>query len=242
MLKELLGLSFICLLSACSSPIGAPAPMTAAAGQLAQLLATNSNDKSTIHQLSKQMVEQQDWQSAFAGYQSLCRQDKQKQQTFCTLMWSSAQQSKDPVHLFLAAATNYSITKHDSWLHVTQQLAINQTQQLIVKTLQNIPLSDLQLTSLASSPRHYAQALFIRGKQDKDLDLLNQASLIFINQQSWLDVADSMLLSSRLSLANDDRVMATKNFHLALLYYDLANTALKLNFALSWGKVHGFIR
>jgi hypothetical protein len=241
MLKELLGLSFVCLLSACSSH-NTPTQTNVAAGQLSVLLATDSKDLSMLHQLSKQMVVQKNWQSAFFGYQSLCRQQTKKQQYFCSLMWSSAQQSKDAMRLFSAAATSYSLTKQDNWLRVMQVHGTSEIQQLIAKTLQNIPLTDQQLITLASSPRHYAQALFIRGKQDKDGDLLNQARLLFIEQQSWFDAADSMLLLSQLSLSNEKRADATENFHLALLYYDLANAEQKFDLALRWGKVHGFIR
>ncbi len=241
MLKELLSLSLVVLLSACSSNSNIEKTSKPAL-LLANLIASNTKNAMEIHQLSKKMVEQKKWQNAFDGYLWLCSRTVKKQALFCTLMWSSAQQSKVSVNLFVAAATNYTIYKTNYWLIQTKKFAETENQQSIIKTLQKYPLTEPQLAKLASSPKHYAQALFIKGKLKRNPVLLKQAKLLFIHQKNWLAAADTMMLISQLSLTAEQILVASKNYNRALLYYDLAEAKNKLNIAITWGKEHGFAR
>jgi len=238
MLKKWLSASFFILLTACSSTQNKNDDQ---ALLLANMLVERNSNSALIHQLTQQMVSKQHWQSAFTGYQYLCAQASTQQTLFCTLMWSSAQQPKIANNLFSAAATNYSINKNDYWLRVCQQYAQTEIQQLIVKTLQQQSLSTQQLQVLSVQPKHYAQALFVKGRLTKSVDLLAQAQQYFLDQKNWQSAADSMMLVAKYSLGTTNET-ANNNYAAALLYYDLANAKSKLKMALKWGKVNGLSR
>ncbi|PCI62796.1 MAG: hypothetical protein COB35_02545 [Gammaproteobacteria bacterium] len=238
MLKEWLIVSLVILLTACSST---STENDDQALLLASMLVEHNSNSALIHQLTQKMVSQQNWQSAFSGYQYLCTQASTQQTLFCTLMWSSALQSNIANNLFSAAATNYSLNKSDYWLRVCQQYAQTEIQQLIVKTLQQQLLSTQQLYVLSVQPKHYAQALLVKGQVTKNIELLAQAQQYFLEQKNWQSAADSMMLVTKYSLGTTNET-ANNNYAAALLYYDLANAKSKLKMALKWGKVNGLSR
>ena len=208
--------------------------------ELVQTLALNNNlNTRKIHTITKQLVKTQHWEKAFLGYQRLCQQSLSNQRKYCTLMWASAQQSNNNDILFEAAATNYALNKNAYWLEQSQHYAQNKVQVLILKTLQSIPLVKHQLMALESFPKHYAQALFLKGRSENSVTFLTQARKVFIEDRNWQKVADSLLLSAQIVLTSEDKSKASFYFNEAIIYYDLANANDKLDVAINWGKMHG---
>ncbi|MBL4940230.1 MAG: hypothetical protein JKY81_01055 [Colwellia sp.] len=229
-------------LSACSSSQVSDKTTTIEQELLQTLVNTTHMNTSKIHLLTKQLVQEQHWQKVFLGYQWLCLHTINNPNNYCTLMWSSAKQSNNDDILFEAAATSYAFNKSSYWLQQSQRYAKSTAQQLILKTLQDIPLTNPQLSELINYPKHYAQALFLKGKLESDIALLHQAQAIFLQNKNWQKLGDVLLLSAKIILSNQNHSKASNYFHEAILYYDLANANNKLEFAINWGKVHGITR
>lgn len=232
---------FLFFLSSCiSNPDNNAEKLELVKQELANILSShNRGDVSKVHLLTKQLMHSKSWDSAFLGYQWLCQNAKELHSHYCRLMWSSANQNQNQNILFEAAATNYSLKKTPYWLEKSQLYAKSNIQKIILKTLQNTKLSNQEIVELSDYPQHYAQALFLKGKSENSVVILQQAKNFFSQFENWEKVGDILLLSAKLSFTIDKKSQASRYFNEAILYYDLANASNKLEFAIHWGKSHG---
>ncbi len=227
-------------LSACTTSSNLAEQKATLKQELAQTLLLRANaNANKVHKLTKQLVQSQDWNSAVLGYQWLCHNSTERENSFCALMWSSAKQSNNNIVLFEAAATNYSLNKTKYWLDKSQYYATNEVQKNILKTLQSIPLTHHELGQLIDHPAHYAQAMFLKGKTENNIDILHQAKELFIQLKNWQRVADSLLVQAQITLRNQQKSKASYYLNEAILYYDLANANEKIDFSINWGRVNG---
>jgi len=252
MLKEIINFIdkkfFYCILvlflSACSASSGNIKEKRLDIEQeLTQIIYSNARkNPNDIHIITKKLIQIKDWESAFLGYQWLCQYASSQRSNYCRLMWSSAKKSKRKGYLFKAAATNYSVNKTAYWLKQSQLYIQNEEHQFILNTLQDIPLTEQQLTKLAKFPKHFAQALFIKGKKENDIVLLHQAKQLFLQFQNWNKVGDSLLISAQIALSSKkNNMIVSAYFNEAILYYDLAKSLDKFELAINWGREHGII-
>jgi len=201
----------------------------------------NKKNISGIKAVSKYFIENKQWQHVYKAYQFLCINDANTD-LYCALMWVTAQKTQKNAHIFDAAATNYHVKKSKYWLSQLMQVSNTAKQAVIIKLLQNKPLSDIEINSLIDSKAHYANALLIKGENQSHLPSLIEAAAIFITLQQWELAADSYVISSNIALMKNEATKARKYYYEALIYYDLAISPLKIKEVLSWGQLNGFTR
>jgi len=194
-----------------------------------------------IKKASKYFVAHKDWEHAYVSYEYLCLNDVSSD-LYCIVMWSMALKTEKDSQIFDAAAINYNLNKSEYWLHKLSNITKSEKQKIILKLLQQKLLSDKEMQMLISSKIHYARALFIKGKHYFNLDSLTQASEIFITLKQWEFAADSLFIASNIALSQKEVIAAESFYYDALVYYDLAQTPLKMKELFTWGQSNGFAR
>jgi len=199
----------------------------------------NKKNISGIKTVNKYFIENKQWEHVYKAYQFLCLNDVNTD-LYCALMWVSALKTQTNAHIFDAAATNFQVNKSEYWRNQLTRVSKTEKQAVIVKLLQNKPVSDDEINLLIDSKSHYANALLMKGENQSHLPSLIKAADIFITLQQWELVADSYVISSNIALMKNEAEKAKEYYFEALIYYDLAISPLKIKELLSWGQSNGF--
>jgi hypothetical protein len=203
----------------------------------------DNEDSTALIEFSDQLIQRNQWHLAFTGYHWLCRHQKIKViDNSCDIMWATAYKSEVPELIFDAAAVMYHISAQTYWIDIAKNNQKTQSQSLIIKTLQQQPLDKSQRDTLLPFSLYYAQALFIKGKVDHDLNLLGQAVEKFITLKQWQQAADVHIIMSKFSLNKNLLSNAKSHFHSAYVYYQIAGAKEKQKMIKIWGIENGLTR